>query len=540
MRKHDNTPNAARTLDALRSVGYDFNAAVADLVDNSIAAGAVNVWVFFYRSGDDFRLRIVDNGRGMTADAVKEAMRLGTETTYEQGSLGKYGFGLKTASISQCRRLTVLSRAKRDQEYHGFTLDIDEVHKSNQWEITETSAGDIGKYVETRMVPSGTGTSVLWEKIDRLAEEYNSFQREGAADNWVGRKLDELKQHLSMVFHRFLDGSAERRKPLVISFNGNKLVPWDPFCTAEPNTRRLHEKAFIPREHGCSAPVRVKPYILPVREGPGGFSSRQAWESAAGPLKWNDSQGYYVYREDRLIHFGGWLWTRAKDEHVKCARVALLFRSEHDDAFEISVNKVQVKLPASLREFLVNEVNPEVVKIANETYRGSARGGDTGNRHKRSSQVVKSTAPTAMQEDRVSVQPNGAGHIEVHNPKGRFVLNPERDTIDMGLQRFEIRTGVVEDGAVWKLVGTPECGFAVILNSDHPFYQLAYENGKPTAALTILQDALLCAMAYAELRCGSTGNLSLFNEIRHAVSQFLEKWTADALQTTPLSSRKSS
>ena len=238
-RKHDNTPRAARTLDALRNLGYDFNSAVADIIDNSISAAATRVWVFFKRNGGEFRLRIVDNGHGMTADGIREALRLGTDSSYENNSLGKYGFGLKTASISQCRRLTVMSRPENDGAYHGYTLDLDEVRQSDRWEIAETPAQDIRRYVERKGVPPGTGTSVLWEKIDRLSEEFGSFQRAGAADNWFGRVLDDLRLHLCMVFHRFLDGSAKRDLPLKIKFNGEDLAPWDPFCTQEPNTRPL-------------------------------------------------------------------------------------------------------------------------------------------------------------------------------------------------------------------------------------------------------------------------------------------------------------
>lgn len=287
---------------------------------------------------------------------------------------------------------------------------------------------------------------------------------------------------------------------------------------------------FTPREHGCQAPVRVVPFVLPAKDGPGGFSSLKAWERAKGPLQWNESQGYYVYREDRLIHFGGWLRTRARDEHTKLALVAVLFTAEHDSAFDISVNKVHVKLPSSLREFLIDEVNPTVIRAAQESYRGAARRGDTGNRHRRSTNAVTSTAPSVMEEHRVTVRPDGRGHIEVRNPKGRFVLNPEREPRDMGLRRFEVRTGIVEDGALWKLIGTPECGFAVILNSDHDFYRYAYENGRPTQAFVMLVDSVLCAMAYAELRCGSQGTLALFNEIRDTVSEFLRKWCLDASQ----------
>ncbi len=106
-------PSARRLIKSLRDLGYDFRHAVADLIDNSIAARATIVTVEMRFNGEDSWLRIADNGVGMNGSTITEAMRFGTERDYEADELGKFGLGLKTASLSQCSRLTVASRVDR-------------------------------------------------------------------------------------------------------------------------------------------------------------------------------------------------------------------------------------------------------------------------------------------------------------------------------------------------------------------------------------------------------------------------------------------
>ena len=510
-------PNARRTFAALRDIGYSFNSAVADLVDNSIAADARKVTITFKREGGTVWLSIADNGNGMDDETLLEAVRLGSESEYEANSLGKYGMGLKTASLSQTKCLCIASRPKGGRKVSAFELNLDHIEATNKWELFRWGKEQIDGDDDFSFLRSKSGTCVVWKELD-------GYTSRGAADNFFGRLLRGLKLHLRMTFHRFLDGSAEAGK-ITIGFNGpESLTPWDPMCRQERNTTELRSHELTLLEGRGDAIVTIDPYVLPTKDGDGGFSSLEAWEDARGLLSWNDSQGCYVYRNDRLIHVGGWLRTRAKDEHSKYARVAINFNTDSDELFSLSVNKSQIRLPASLFDYLKHHVNPEVVRAAQKPYRASTKRGQTGSRHAKINRNIVKTAPTIMERHGVTVGPNEEGSVQVSNPRGGFVANSVREATRYKLRhKFSVQAGVVEDGRLWKLVCKPDGGFLVVLNCEHPFYKTAYERDGTTRALTNFVDALLFAMAYVELRTANTTSRPMFDEIRDTISEVLRE-----------------
>ena len=168
-----------------------------------------------------------------------------------------------------------------------------------------------------------------------------------------------------MVFHRFLAGEARRRLPLRILINGNDIEAWDPFARIERATQALEAQPLRFQHEGQSHTVLVTPYVLPQEAE---FSSPVAHARAAGPNKWNHQQGFYVYRNDRMIQSGGWNRIRTPDEHTKLARIALDFTSGADAAFGINVAKMRVLLPGEIRNSL-NVIASGVVSRANAAYR---------------------------------------------------------------------------------------------------------------------------------------------------------------------------
>ncbi|MFD4710545.1 ATP-binding protein [Streptomyces sp. NPDC058430] len=364
-------PSAARLTESLRDIGYDFPAAVADLVDNSVSAGAEHVDILIEFSGPESYVLIADDGVGMSESLLTEALRYGTRRDYEQGELGRYGLGLKTASLSQCRAVTVATRTSiKVPRLYVRTLDLDVISESDQWVVSKPGREGLPQRALAYLT-EGTGTVIVWEKLDRVLPERRP---EGG---WARRRLEAMAkrttEHLGMVFHRFLEGTGGGRR-LVITVNGEKVESWNPFAPGEPARTELPSQRFEVTIGGLSGTVRLNRYVLPAKEH---FSAPEQFEYMSGPLKWNRQQGLYIYRADRLVQWGGWSGIRAIDEHTKLARASLDFDTDLDGAFNINVAKVRVTVPVQLRQMLERPIN-ELCSRADEAYRKTARSTDKG------------------------------------------------------------------------------------------------------------------------------------------------------------------
>jgi hypothetical protein len=362
------TPSAARLTRSLRDIGYDFVSAVADLVDNSIAAGASEVHIDIAFDGADSMVMIADDGEGMSANAVSEALRFGSRRDYVQGDLGRYGLGLKTASLSQCRVLTVVSRRRGAVRTSVRQIDLDLIEEWDEWVVVDPGRTPAVARAR-RGLTEGMNTVIVWEYLDRVLPE----DMDGG---WARRRIDsaiaKTIEHLSMVFHRFLDPSCSVPS-LDLIVNGQKLTAWDPFATTEPATVELAPQAFELQVGDTTGMVRLQRHILPSKDR---FSSPGAFEGLSGPLKWNRQQGLYIYRADRLVQWGGWAGVRAIDEHTKLARAALDFGTELDPLFNINVAKMRVALPSQLRQMLERPIN-ELCLRADAAYRKTAKRPDS-------------------------------------------------------------------------------------------------------------------------------------------------------------------
>jgi len=358
---HEVIPSARRLIKSLRDMGYDFSQAVADVVDNSIAARATVVAIDVEFDGDDSWVRIADNGKGMTPEKLREAMRYGAERDYEEDDLGKFGLGLKTASMSQCQCLSVASRWNRQRsDIVAYSWDLDHIEKTNRWEILPLERNGIGPAIR-HPLKNQIGTVVLWQRLDRILG-YQQPYGENARKR-LSQMCRELEIHLGMVFQRFISGEVSGKR-FKILLNSNEVKTWDAFCQSEPKTRKLHA-VRLPLEHeGIRGEVLLQPFVLPHQDD---FSSPEAFRAASGPANWNQQQGFYIFRAGRMIQSGGWSNLRAPDEHTKLARVAVSFSPALDDAFKINVAKMRVQLPTQIRDAIREAIVP-VVKLAREIY----------------------------------------------------------------------------------------------------------------------------------------------------------------------------
>ncbi len=212
----------------------------------------------------------------------------------------------------------------------------------------------------TTVLNEGMSTVVVWENLDRVLP----VRRDPSS---IRRRIATVRlrtaQHLAMVFHRYLAGTARRK--VTISVDGEKLQPWDPFAVEEEVTRQLPVQRFELEHAERTGVVILNRWVLPARER---FSSPEQFDRLAGPLKWNRQQGLYIYRTDRLVQWGGWAGLRAIDEHTKLARASLDFDTDLDDAFNINVAKMKVSLPSGLRQMLERPV-AELCQDADAAYR---------------------------------------------------------------------------------------------------------------------------------------------------------------------------
>lgn len=332
-------PLAPVLLESMRAIGYSFESALADIIDNSISAGAKTVQIRFYPYGEPY-LTILDDGEGMTGKALVCAMRHGSRDPRLErlkSDLGRFGLGLKTASLSQCRKLTVVS--KRDGAINARRWDLDLIANRQDWiltGVTESELADLPQYKD--LLEQACGTLVIWQEFDRLVAGESSIETA------LGERVDRARDHLSLVFHRFLSTRTARRAELTISINGNVLTPQDPFLTTNPGTQPQPEEAFLIEGHR----VIVAPFILP-------HMSRLSAEDlrlAGGEEGLRRNQGFYVYRNRRLISWGSWFRLIRQEEMTKLARVRVDVPNALDHLWTLDVKKSAAYPPEAVRNNL--------------------------------------------------------------------------------------------------------------------------------------------------------------------------------------------
>lgn len=323
-------PEPSILIESLRDIGYSFNSALADIVDNSITANSSSVWILAIPD-DDFRIGIVDNGDGLSRDDLKQAMRLGSTDPRQKralNDLGRFGLGLKTASFSQCRRLTVVSR--KGGKAAAFTWDLDLVVEQNEWNVIERTALDDIPFVDEL---GNSGTLVLWEKLDRLTGSRGS----GKVDHT--RIISEAQDYLSLVFHRYIAGEKGLDR-ITISVNNLVLDPIDPFNSKHRATQSA------PLEKICPG-VTMQAFTLPHRSH---YDSQQEYERYGLDGGYLKSQGVYLYRAKRLILYGTWFGLAKKTALTQLTRVKIDIDINQDEVWKIDVKKVSAQMPEVVRE----------------------------------------------------------------------------------------------------------------------------------------------------------------------------------------------
>lgn len=332
MEKEIVRPDVSNFIKSLRDVGYTFAVAIADLLDNSITAGAETILIIAKKE-PSLKLEILDNGVGMSESELVEAMRLGSkdpESERNKNDLGRFGLGLKTASFSQCKSLTVIT--KQQSSIVARRWDLNYLEEQNEWTLLTPDELTIAKYDGyDSLLEQTSGTLVVWEAIDGIEEDL--FDEE----------IINLKNHLSLVFHRFLENDHQFPN-IKISLNYQLLDPFNPFNPRHPATQILEREKI--KYQGKT--INVQPYILPHHSK----ITQSEYDHYATTEGYTKAQGFYLYREGRLLIHGTW-WglNRVSDMH-RLVRIQIDVTNDQDNLWNIDVKKSSASPQKGIRDHL--------------------------------------------------------------------------------------------------------------------------------------------------------------------------------------------
>lgn len=356
-------PYAPTLIESTRAIGYSLEAAVADIIDNSIAVNAKNVDIYFFPV-DGAYIAILDNGKGMTEEEIDVAMQYGSKNPTEERDkkdLGRFGLGLKTASLSQCRCLTVIS--KQGDNLEGRQWDIDHVTEVGDWSLNVLDEEDIQQIPQfDELIKYESGTLVVWQKLDRLKAGEINFELS------LGRKMDRVRNHLSLIYHRYLAGESGITK-LKLSINGEKIKGIDPFLT-EKSVQAMDDETLVIQGNK----ILVRPYILPHISK---LTSDEI-KMLGGKDGLRKQQGFYVYRNKRLLVWGTWFRMMRQGDLSKLARIRVDIPNTLDDLWTLDIKKSSALPPAEVRknlEIIINQIAERSKRTW--TFRGKKEVSDT-------------------------------------------------------------------------------------------------------------------------------------------------------------------
>lgn len=343
-----NNPSPDVLMNSMRSIGYSFKTAVADIIDNSISAHASEIKIYT-PINDDLFISFFDNGEGMSRDELLNAMKYGSDREcYGIDDLGRFGLGLKSASLSQCRKLTVAS--KKDGVISAFRWDLDSVIETKRWDCLELENDEIKQLPMIKVLTEAEkGTLVVWQDFDIAYKKSNGHVMETLSE-----EVDEMEKHLSLVFHRFLNRSFNQIK---IYINDDRIKGYDPFLEDHPKTDS-QKPSIIKCEN---EDIRIQQFILPHQND----LSNEDVEKLGGIERLRSGQGFYIYRNDRLIIYGTWFRLASSNlnsELYKYGRIKVDIPNTLDDMWDIDIKKQNASIPRQILASLKKAVSNVRVK----------------------------------------------------------------------------------------------------------------------------------------------------------------------------------
>jgi hypothetical protein len=518
-----NQPDATRLIYGLRDTGYNFNTAAADIIDNSIAANAteVNVAIELMEYGRKF-VCFGDNGDGMDAGGLFDAMRYGAPTRADKASLGKFGLGLKTASTSVCLRLTVISRRNPNDDFAKLAWDLEHVESENEWVMLkeEVTADELDLFNE---LCGDKGTLVIWSNCDRLLSKDYAQPGGVQEQNAVRRLSERLREHVALIYYRFLDPGDTRERNVVIRVDGEEVEAWNPFYPekAEQVLPENLQRIEVEDEDGTVEVAHMRAWILPNQRDLTNEEKKKARIT-------NRGQGFYVHREGRIIQQGGWHGVfGAVEPHTSLLRIEFDFDHKLDHAFKVDVKKSRIFFDPALEDELRRRLQPTYREAGNR-YRRKERAAaiERGIDHA-SSNVAIGNTPATKAPSIESVDP-ATKTATLANNRGPSIRL--RVPVETGVDPRSIYVEAVGDitsGDLWEpaMRSSEGSGFVagVRINKHHDFYQKIYQRAAASGYAVEGMDLLLWAFATAEQNNTNAELEPIFEDIREEISSNLKR-----------------
>lgn len=473
----DNTPNAAKLLESLRSSGYDNYSAICDIIDNSFDANAEIIKVEVGETGstrNDHIVTVADNGDGMPVHVLDQAMRLGSLTERDNENLGKYGMGLTTATISMGRRLTVIT--KHAGEYYTGIQDLDEIQKTNKFikTVRQSNPIEISRF-EQVLGGSESGTIVTVQKIDNLQNK--SMQQFKA----------KLIKDCAQIYRYFINSNKK------IFINGTEVGAADPMLLELGGTEVfLDATDTILNDDGEPTDIRIRIVHLPK------VSDQEA--KAMGMNIFN--QGFYLMRNNREISRGESFGIFSKHNDFNRFRAEIFVSSDLDRKIGINYRKEGNKLSDDIRTWIERQAYPQIKTIrdlAKEEQKKNSKKVD----HSGSTRVIENKA-SLLKKPRLD-KVNIAETLKEATSEAftNVSFDVESNTRLAPLFQFQVKGKDIK----------------INYNNDHPFYQQVFAEIRDNPNLTSAVDFLIYSATIALVDITSS------KESEHLQDEFIDRFS---------------
>ena len=501
-------PPAAGLSEGLAKLSYNFEQAIAELIDNSLTAGATKIKVEInLRITKKVYVCIIDNGCGISREDLPSAITYGSTLRKPGPSLSIYGFGMKTAMQSFTSKFCLVSKPTAQEKSSMITFDQELIKRTNDYLYAIGEPIDEYSKLLKEFTTNQQGTLVVTEDANHFfpLDDYPEEKRL----KFIKQKVDLLRKHIAMTYQRFLNFSDNRAPNVEIFVDGEPVQAWDPFCLSEGIAPESTKNLPLRSKDGKEGVLILNAYLLPKAEQ---FSSREAYDKAdVGP----STHGFYVYRENRLLDHATYFDIVRRDTHYQLLRIDMSYESSLDDLFNPALNKNRAFL-GSLRDLIEEWLRP-LLREADRRSREQVAGRPTKGIHDPSQKKIQSVMGsiekakiTAITETTARVE-NKWGVVELPirsehtNSKEKILVSPVESILNTILWEMRLIDGEQ----------------AVALNKSHEFYQRFYLNAQGAAAYAV--DAIFWALAITEAQCTIKEHSDQLEDFRFQVSRALHK-----------------